>query len=303
MTQTVYIDILLAVNIFINYFLLLATAKFLSIRRIRLRILVGAVLGAVYALVMFLPTLPVLLSFLMKLLMSASLIVASFPWEGTKRFFKALACFYLMNFAFAGFMAALWHFAAPQGVIVKNAVVYFNISPLLLIGATAVCYVVIRLIYRFIGKQEVSGCCVVTVSFHGKSITCDAKIDTGNTLVEPFSHSPVLVIELTVLLPLFTEEEQVFFAQEEWSYSSTFTEQKAFPRIRMVPFQTVSGIGVLPAFAPEHVTIIAGKKRWEVCEVYVAVCKEKITGDGFEALLNPQVFMQSKEIATGRNSR
>ena len=39
MKQTIYIDVLLAVNIFINYFLLLAAAKFLAVKRVRLRIL------------------------------------------------------------------------------------------------------------------------------------------------------------------------------------------------------------------------------------------------------------------------
>ena len=48
MKQTIYIDVLLAVNIFINYFLLLAAAKFLAVKRVRLRILAASILGAAY---------------------------------------------------------------------------------------------------------------------------------------------------------------------------------------------------------------------------------------------------------------
>ena len=155
MKQTIYIDVLLAVNIFINYFLLLAAAKFLAVRRIRLRILAASVLGAAYSLTMLMPSIPMVLALLMKLAMSASLVFVAFPWGGKKQFLKSLACFYIMNFAFAGFMMAIWYFISPQGMIIKNSIVYFNISPIILIGSTAVCYVVIRFIYRFIGKHEV----------------------------------------------------------------------------------------------------------------------------------------------------
>ena len=115
MKQTIYIDVLLAVNIFINYFLLLAAAKFLAVRRIRLRILAASVLGAAYSLTMLMPSIPMVLALLMKLAMSASLVFVAFPWGGKKQFLKSLACFYIMNFAFAGFMMAIWYFISPQG--------------------------------------------------------------------------------------------------------------------------------------------------------------------------------------------
>ena len=136
MKQTIYIDVLLAVNIFINYFLLLAAAKFLAVRRICLRILAASILGSAYSLTMLMPSISMVLALLMKLAMSASLVLIAFPWGGKKQFLKSLACFYIMNFAFAGFMMAIWHFISPQGMIIKNSIVYFNISPIILIGSS-----------------------------------------------------------------------------------------------------------------------------------------------------------------------
>ena len=86
MKQTIYIDVLLAVNIFINYFLLLAAAKFLAVKRIRLRILAASILGAAYSLTMLLPSIPMVLALLMKLVMSASLVFVAFPWGGKNNF-------------------------------------------------------------------------------------------------------------------------------------------------------------------------------------------------------------------------
>lgn len=93
------IDVLLAVNIFINYFLLLAAAKFLAVRRIRLRILAASVLGAAYSLTMLMPSIPMVLALLMKLAMSASLVLLLFPGE-KKTIFKISGLFLYYEFCF-----------------------------------------------------------------------------------------------------------------------------------------------------------------------------------------------------------
>ncbi len=98
MKQTIYIDVLLAVNIFINYFLLLAAAKFLAVKRIRLRILAASILGAAYSLTMLLPSIPMVLALLMKLVMSASLVFVAFPWG--RRQFKIAGMFLYYEFCF-----------------------------------------------------------------------------------------------------------------------------------------------------------------------------------------------------------
>ena len=103
-TQTVYLDVLIGVNLFINYFLLLAVARFLHIPAKRGRMVAGAALGAFYALSIFLPELHPVLSLLIKLLMSGSIVWLAFPIQSWKTFLRALAGFYLTSFAFAGFM-------------------------------------------------------------------------------------------------------------------------------------------------------------------------------------------------------
>ena len=47
MKQVIYVDVLVAINLFVNYFLLLATAKFFSLSVKRYRILLASALGAV----------------------------------------------------------------------------------------------------------------------------------------------------------------------------------------------------------------------------------------------------------------
>ena len=113
--RTIYVDVLLGLNLFINYFLLLAVSKFLSWEGKRGRLLLASLAGAFYALTILLPELPDLLSLLLKLLVSGVIIRIAWPFRGWLPFFKAVAVFYLINFAFAGFMLAIWYFIAPDG--------------------------------------------------------------------------------------------------------------------------------------------------------------------------------------------
>ena len=149
MKQTVYVDILFAVNLFINYFLLCLTAKVTRIHTKRWRMLAGSALGAVYSLFIFFPEIPSLLSAAAKLIFSITILLAALPIHSIKVFLKTLACFFGANFLFAGLMMALWLFVSPNNLMINNGVVYFNISPLILIGGAAVSYLILSMIHRF----------------------------------------------------------------------------------------------------------------------------------------------------------
>lgn len=271
-TQTVYLDVLIGVNLFINYFLLLAVARFLHIPSKRGRMVAGAALGAFYALSIFLPGLHPVLSLLIKLLMSGSIVWLAFPIQSWKTFLRALAGFYLTSFAFAGFMLCLWYFVAPQGLLIKNSVVYFDVSPLFLLCATVACYFAIRLVQRITGRQRPEALfCPITIQRGGQESRCTAKVDTGNTLTEPFSGFPVVVVQ--------EEAVQAVVPQQQ--------EQTAF---RLVPYGAVGGGGVLSAFRPEKLVISAGKRVIETRDVYIAVSQEPLSNGEFQALLHPDLL-------------
>ena len=121
-------------------------------------------------------------------------------------------------------MLCLWYFVAPQGLLIKNSVVYFDVSPLFLLCATVACYFIIRLVQRVTGRQRPEALfCPITIQRGGQESRCTAKVDTGNTLTEPFSGFPVVVVQ--------EEAVQAVVPQQQ--------EQTAF---RLVPYGAV-GVG------------------------------------------------------------
>lgn len=287
MKQVIYVDVLVAVNLFVNYFLLLATAKFFSLSVKRYRILLASALGAVYSLYILLPPLHILFNILVKLVMSVTITMAAFGVRPLRMLWKTTVCFYAMNFAFAGIMAALWYLAAPRGLVLNNGIVYFNISPLLLVIATLICYFLVRFLHWIIGQGAPKELFLdLVIGMGGQSVSLRAKIDTGNSLVEPFSHLPAVVVEYQAVNHLLPQEIKAWFQKElVTARGNPPFPEAVVPNCRMVPFHAVSGKGVLPAFYPDFIEIKGQRK-----EAYIAVCDTGMFHGEYTALVNPQLI-------------
>jgi stage II sporulation protein GA (sporulation sigma-E factor processing peptidase) len=272
MKQTVYIDVLVGLNLIINYFLLLAVARILTLSFRRPRLVGGAALGAVCSLTILAPELNPALFFFVRLALSAGIVLAAFRWNGLKQFLRETAAFYLVSFAFAGFMLILWYLFSPQGMILKNSVVYFDVSPLTLIFFTVLCYLVVMLISRVTGRRAPKELyCRIRIDCSGRSCDCSAKVDTGNSLREPFSNYPVAVVYGPRVAAVAPEPDSL--------------------NMRLVPFSAVSGGGLLKAFRPDKLTVSCGGRTVEVHNVYIAVAPERL-GE-CDALLNPDLLLKT----------
>ncbi len=267
--RTIYVDVLLGLNLFINYFLLLAVSKFLFWEGKRRRFFLAALIGAFYSLTILLPELPDILSLIFKLLLSGVLMRIAFPFRGWIPFFKGVAVFYLMNFAFAGFMLAIWYCISPASLTIRNSVVYFSISPVLFLCLTVLSYLVIRLLQRITGKSKIPQTeCKITVFYKGNEISCLACVDTGNRLEEPFSGYPVIVME----------KEKLPSIPEEGPF-------------RFIPFRAVHTQGLLKAFRPDKVIVQLAEKKAECENVYIAISETPLSAGTFSALINPDLIL------------
>ena len=268
--QTIYIDILLLVNLFVNYFILLAVAKFFYFKPKRLRIILGASLGSIYSLYIFLPKQGLLISSLLKITMAITIIIISFGIKKSN-FFKFIICFCLINFAFSGLIFLMWITFKPQGVSFNNGIVYFNISPLMLIIFTSISYFLIEFINKFLGKHvSKDNFCHIKIKIFNKVCEFDAFIDTGNLLREPFSNLPVIVTKLGDISDVFPKNFDFNNQEVLCEYSKKFNI-----KFRLIPFEVMSYRGFIPAFRPDYIIIQDSFGESFEKEAYIAVCSDK----------------------------
>ncbi len=285
MSQVIYIDELIVINVFINYFLLLATAHILRAPINRWRILGASVLGGFFSLSIFITEINTFLSILMKLAMSSAIILVAFKIKSIKIFLRSFAAFFGSNFLFAGLMLALWIAVKPKGMVFNNGTVYFNINMTVLCVSVIFSYILISAAFKLLKRKAPQDRIYSTViEIFNKNVSAAALYDTGNTLQEGFTGSPVIVAQYDLVKSLFPNELQGFFKGSnmlEYEVAENWNS-----RLRMIPFNSVKCKGLMPAFRPDKVKVIINNEEITENNVFVAVTTQALSNGEYSILLN-----------------
>lgn len=285
--MTVYVDVLLALNLFVNYFLLLSCGRILRCETKRTRLLLGAAVGAVYSLIIFAPDMNLILSVVLKIAVCIIMTAAVFGFHGIKHFLRACGCLFGVSFVFGGLMLALWLFFAPDGMVYKNGAVYFDISLLFVAVATVICYIVTAVLSKLLRRNAPENHLYkISLTLRGKTIEATALMDTGNSLSDSFTDTPVMLLERNLAEEILPAEWKSFFNGSN-SVAPLPNDNIGY---RLVPFRSVGGSGMLPAFQPDLLEIHTVSRDIKVTKVFAAVVGARLSSGDYSALLNPRLL-------------
>ena len=257
--MTIYVDILVTLNWWIDYLLLLGVRRQLGGGARPWRLAIGALVGALSCFVLFLPAFSVWLDLATKLVAALVMVLVAFRWQGWRECARRVLLLFVLSAGLAGLCGALYFFLAPEGFYVFNGVVYYSVPPLLLVGFTVLCYGILWLSdYLLRRRAPVGHTFRVRLTVGEKHQEFPCLYDSGNHLVEPFSGYPVLVVEREV-------------AEQLLAVPST-EDLPVHGGWRLIPYDTVAGGGLLPAFIPTNVAVISAKTEVLLGDCYVAVC-------------------------------
>jgi stage II sporulation protein GA (sporulation sigma-E factor processing peptidase) len=293
MVQVVFIDVLFAVNLILNYFILLAVSGVLHRHDKRLRLFLGAALGAAYSIFIFFPQVSFLYSALLKVVFSITIVAVAYKFATLRNLIKLVIIFYIISFLFGGIIFAVYLFVTPPGMMVRNGVVYIDISPLVLILSGAGCYITITLVSRIFNKiRKVNSLYDIFLEMDGRSAKMKALMDTGNTLTDAITGSPVIIAEYGPLERLIPPELRETFKTGIVADTNTVSGSAWAGRFRMIPYGSVGAVyGLLPAFKPDRLTIITKEGKTAAEGVLVAVSGKSLCSDGsYCALLSPMML-------------
>lgn len=149
MKTVIYLDVLLLVNFLAGYFLLMAAGLLSGCAARQLRLLAGAGLAALSALVLFAPELPYPVQILYKLGTGAAVVWAAFGFRGIRRFLCAVFWYATLNLLLAGLALLVITQTGAPFVETNNLAVYLRVSPLVLLVLAGVCCLAVELALRF----------------------------------------------------------------------------------------------------------------------------------------------------------
>ena len=239
--QVIYADTLFFFNLIINYVLLLVTAKICHSPARRLRFAAAAAFGAAYAVAVLYPSLAFLSSWAVKL--AAGVAVALIAFGGQRAFIRQVLVFLAVTAAFGGAVFAGSLLFGGTGRLSSSAVVR------VLLPVFVISYDVLTLLFRRAARGRGS-----------RDFRLRALRDTGNSLVDPLTGRPVVIVGLNDIAPLFdTPVRRIVEQLRHASAVEVFEKlgREGFgSRFRLVPYSAVGVTGgMLLTYRPDAVEI------------------------------------------------
>lgn len=274
--MTVYVDVLIIVNTFIDYFILL-TAQRLSKTKCKIyRMVLASLLGGVLSLYIFAPDYGVVVNTVVWLLSGAMIVLSACSKNELKKLLRLYVAYIFTNAIYGGVVTAFWTLFKPRGMVVFNGIVYYQLSPIILLVVTVLCYTAITLSERFLKlKAPMAQRCKIMLYYENLSLELEAIIDTGHSLCDPFSERSVIIADGAKL-------EKIINIIPQNKY-------------RLIPYSDISGRGVLNAFLADKAQIFLNDKCYVIIKPTVAAAKTNMLPQEFSALISPQIFNEESE--------
>lgn len=256
----IYIDELFALNLIIDYLLLLCSARVCGGMLRRRRYALGALFGALFACGAVLPGFGLLSMPALKL--ACGVIMALIAFGGEVLLIKRTLVFMAVSAAFGG---AVWGVSLMAGADVSSGG-YFPLSMRVLVLSFGICYAVVSLVFRRSLKKSGRQVMTVAAAFGGRSAVFHALRDTGNTLCDPITGCEVLIISPETAADLFPAgcggALRLSDPVEAMTRLNSIDELRG--RVRLIPFSAVGvSTGLLPVFRPDSL-MIEGKPRADI---------------------------------------
>lgn len=276
--MTIYLDLIFLENIFMNSIIIYATVIILKKEIKILRILLGSLVGAIYACVYYISNMEIYSNVVLKIILSLVIVYISFGSNGLKEFFREVLIFYLTSFTFGGVTFALLYFISPGNILLENGTL-MGTYPLkmILIGGLIGFFIIIisfKCIKNKLSKKDML--CNISIVFKEGKVDINAIIDTGNFLKEPLTGKPVIIVEKDVLKKVIPEN--ILDYMEEIKSGSKIIDNKYISKIRLIPFSALgTENGLLLGIKPENFYINYQGKIMENKDIIVGIYNKKLS--------------------------
>lgn len=271
--MTVYIDVLIVLNLYINFFLVRSTSLITRRECSSKRCLAAAVIGSLGSLVILLPELPFWAIAAEKIILGGFMVLASFGRQKPIDYAVSALFFLVVSFSFAGLMMALWTFIAPLGMVFTNGIAYFDIPLAAVAAFTAAAYFAVKLVRYFADKRlHCNKICSVKITVNGMETTLRGLCDTGNGLCDIITGKPVIICSADKICGIAP--------QNVLDYLGGIADGG----IRLVPLKTISSEALLPIFKADKITI-DGKAASAV----IGVTKNPMQPE-IDCIFNPKII-------------
>lgn len=251
--QTIYIDVLIILNIYVNFLIIKTTARLTHSKCISKRCIVASVYGSLYSLLILIPDMNLFLNIFIKIIATLTINIISFGLNMKNQLFINSITFMAVNFIFAGAVYAVYSWFKPDFIHFNNTYFYIDFSLIILVLTTTLLYFCVC-VFRYIFDKipDESDGYKIIIRYKGKFASLSGFADTGNSLVDFFSGLPVIICD----------KNEINQVANVLNIEALSEIPKGF---RLIPYSTISSESLIPIFKPDEIIIFNLKHNTKKC--------------------------------------
>jgi len=298
--MTLYADVLFLINFMMNSFVLWVVSKITHNKRKTRWLFAGSgVMSLLYTLLIAVEPLRFINVALSSVLILTAGVLVAFRLDGVRNFIKLMVVAYVISFTVGGLGMSLFFLTDIPYAVYFITGDWQNFAQeiswqLVLVGAAA-SYVLIKLGLRIAARHTMKRqmLCNVQIFMGGQGASFEALVDTGHSLKEPLSQSPVIIAEFEHVKDFLPDGLKVLFYEKcESDLTGLLLNQEGtfYKRIRMIPFTSLGRTnGMLVGFRPDRVAVEGAKEAPP--DVVIGIYNDRLCRDGrYQGLLSPELI-------------
>lgn len=283
MYYELYVDVLFAVNMLMNFFVLLTVKNILKCSATHIRIFTLSALSSILTVVII--VLPINYTYikyiLVHIFLNSFLVRYGLFLKRKKEFLKGYIYLYVITFLFGGIIQFL------SGLIKLSALTILTAGFAAFLFSRAAIYIY----SAYISFEE--KLCDVSLKLNSKVLNIKGLIDTGNSLCEPISRQPVCVLSFGTM-EKFLSKEEVNILDDYLNYRTVQDNKDSgiLKDIRYVPFNSVGKTnGLMPVIKADIIQIRVGEETKEVMSPIIGISEGSFSSqEDYQIIINPRLI-------------
>ena len=250
--MTIYIDLVFFINLIMDFYILSGVKFLLKLQTKLYRIILGSIIGSSSILLLFLKLNTLELN-IYKILIS---IIMTYVTFGKNKFLNKLFYLYIISIIVGGSLYLIndsLGYNVDSLIFINNG--YSINLIILLIISPLIIFLYIKEFLKF--KKKINTTYNVIIKIKNKIINIEAFLDTGNKLIDPYFHRPIILL------------------------NKKYINLKKH-KIIYVPFNSLNNNGILKCIIPEYILI--DNKKYDKCLIGIS---ENLK---YDCILNERIF-------------
>lgn len=138
----------------------------------------------------------------------------------------------------------------------------------------------------------------VEIGIDGMTVQVNGLIDSGNQLQDPLTKTPVMIVNVQLLNPIFSEKDIIQILNVESFGMEQVLDERLLHRLKLVPYRVVGqSQRFLSAIKPDYVKITYKDEVHEIQKVLVGLNEKELSPEGvYDCIIHPKMLLQSKKV-------